>query len=86
MTRPRTRQELLGCRLELGQLTGPDVSGDPMIAKARHVVVHVGDLPAELPVLDRYSGEYLPKGNDHPEAAPIKPYIYAPDSSEPPSM
>ena len=29
-------------------------------ARGRHVVVEVGDLPAGLPVLDRYSGEYLP--------------------------
>jgi hypothetical protein len=67
-------------------LTGPEATGDPMIAKRRHVVVELGDVPASLPVLDRYSGENLPQGNDHPEAAPIKPFIYAPDGSDAPSM
>jgi hypothetical protein len=66
-------------------LTGPDAIGDPMIGAARHVVVEVGDLPAGLPVLDRYSGEYLREGNDHPEAAPIKPFIHASDGPDAPS-
>jgi hypothetical protein len=63
-------------------LTGPDATGDPMIAHGRHVVVDVGDVPAGSPVLDRYSGEYLPEGNDHPEAAPIKPFIHAADGPD----
>jgi hypothetical protein len=66
-------------------LTDPDAAGYPMIARGRHVVVEVGDLPADLPVLDRYSGEYLPEGNDHTEAAAIKPFIYAADAPDPPS-
>jgi hypothetical protein len=45
----------------------------------------VGDLPVDLPVLDRYSGEYLPQGNDHPEAAAIRPFIYEADAPDPPS-
>lgn len=53
-----------------------------MIARDRHVVVEVGDLPAGLPVLDRYSGEYLAEGNDHPETAPIKPFVYAVDGAD----
>ncbi len=63
-------------------LTGADAAGHPMIARGRHVVVEVGDLPAGLPVLDRYSGEYLPEGNDHPETAAIKPFIYAADGPD----
>jgi hypothetical protein len=63
-------------------LTGLDAAGYPMIARGRHVVVEVGDLPAGLPVLDRYSGEYLPEGNDHPEAAPLKPSIYVADGPD----
>jgi hypothetical protein len=63
-------------------LTGPDAAGYPMIAVSRHVVVEVGDIPVGLPVLDRYSGEYLSEGNDHPEAAPIKPFIYAADGPD----
>jgi hypothetical protein len=62
-------------------LTGPDATGEPLIRKSRHVVVDVGDLPAGLPVLDRYAGEYLPEGRDHPETAPIKPFVYVPGSS-----
>jgi len=63
-------------------LTGADAAGHPMIARGRHVVIEVDDLPelpARFPVLDRYSGEYLPEGNDHPETAAIKPFIYAAD-------
>ena len=63
-------------------LTGADAAGHPMIARGRHVVVEVGDVPAALPVLDRYSGEYLPEGNDHPETAAIKPFIYAADGPD----
>lgn len=66
-------------------LTGPDATGDPIVRERRHVVVEVGELPDSLPVLDRYSGEYLPEGNDHPETAPIKPFIYAPDRPNAPS-
>jgi hypothetical protein len=66
-------------------LTGPDAGGYPMIARGRHVVVEIGDLPAGMPVLDRYSGEYLPEGNEHPETAPIKPFIYASDAPDAPS-
>lgn len=51
-------------------------AGYPMIARGRHVVVEIGDMPAGLPVLDQYSGEYLPEGNEHRETAPIKPFIY----------
>jgi hypothetical protein len=50
-----------------------------MITRGRHVVVEVDDLPDRFPVLDRYSGEYLPEGHDHPETAAIKPFIYAAD-------
>jgi hypothetical protein len=60
-------------------LTGADASGHPMITRGRHVVVEVDDLPDRFPVLDRYSGEYLPEGHDHPETAAIKPFIYAAD-------
>ena len=68
-------------------LTGPNATGDPMIRKSRHVVLDLGDVPPDLPVLDRYSGERVPEGDDHhPETAPIKPFIYAPDDSEPPSV
>ena len=67
-------------------LTGPNVEGDPMILKSRHVVLDLGDVPLGLPVLDRYSGERVPGGDDHPETAPIKPFIYAPDDFEPPSV
>ena len=67
-------------------LTGPNVTGDPMIRKSRHVVLDLGDVPPGLPVLDRYSGERVPEGDDHPETAPIKPFIYAPDDFEPPSV
>jgi hypothetical protein len=67
-------------------LTGPDVEGDPMMRKSRHVVLDLGAVPPDLPVLDRYSGERVPGGNDHPDAAPIKPFIFAPDEFEPPSV
>jgi hypothetical protein len=67
-------------------LTGPNVEGDPMIIRSRHVVLDVGDAPSGLPVLDRYSGERVPEGKDHPESAPIKPYMYAPEDFEPPSV
>lgn len=66
-------------------LTGPEAAGYPMIARSRHVAVEVGGLPAGLRVLDRYSGEYLPEGKDHPEVAPIKPFIYAADGPDAPS-
>jgi hypothetical protein len=62
------------------------VTGDPMIRKSRHVVLDVGDAPSGLPVLDRYSGEHVPEGKDHPETAPIRPYIYAPDDVESPPV
>ena len=67
-------------------LTGPNVTGDPMIRKSRHVVLDLGDVPPGLPVLDRYSGERVPEGKNHPETAPIKPFIYAPEDFEPPSV
>jgi hypothetical protein len=67
-------------------LTGPNVEGDPMILRSRHVVLDLGDVPLGLPVLDRYSGERVPEGDDHHETAPIKPFIYAPDDFEPPSV
>lgn len=38
-------------------LTGPEATGDPMIRAHRHVVGDIGDVPASLPVLDRYAGE-----------------------------
>jgi hypothetical protein len=66
-------------------LTGADAAGHPMVARGRHVVVEVDDLPAlpaRFPVLDRYSGEYLPAGNDHPETSAIKPFIYAADGPD----
>ena len=63
-------------------LTGADAAGHPMIARGRHVVIEVDDIPAGLPVLDRYSGEYLPEGNDHPETIAIKPFIYVTDGSD----
>jgi hypothetical protein len=66
-------------------LTGADAAGHPMIARGRHVVVEINDLPnlpARFPVLDQYSGEYLPEGNDHPETAVIKPFIYAVDDAD----
>jgi hypothetical protein len=66
-------------------LTGAAAAGHPMIARGRHAVVEVDDLPdlpARFPVLDRYSGEYLPEGNDHPETAAIKPFIYAADAPD----
>jgi hypothetical protein len=69
-------------------LTGADAAGHPMIARARHVVVEIDDLPdlpARFPVLDRYSGEYLPEGNDHPETTAIKPFMYAADGPDPAS-
>jgi hypothetical protein len=65
-------------------LTGPNVEGDPMIRRSRHLVLDLGDVPLGLPVLDRYSGERVPEGDDHRETAPIKPFIYAPDDFEPP--
>jgi len=41
-------------------LLGPNAeTGELLIAGDRHAVVDVGDAPAGLPVLDRYSGEYL---------------------------
>jgi len=57
-----------------------------MIRAYRHVVVDIGDVPASLPVMDRYAGEYLPEGTDDPETAPLEPSIYVPDSCETPSM
>jgi hypothetical protein len=47
----------------------------------RRVVVDIGDAPS-LPVLDRYSGEYLPEGTDHSDSAPIMPFMYVHDGSE----
>jgi hypothetical protein len=67
-------------------LTGPNVTGDPMIRRSRHVVLDVGDAPPGLPVLDRYSGERVPEGKDHPETTPIRPYIYTPHDFEPPPV
>jgi hypothetical protein len=63
-------------------LTGADAAGHPMVACGRHVVVEVDDPPARFPVLDRYSGEYLPEGNDHPDTAEIKPFEYATDGPD----
>src|SRR3954452_17051456 len=59
-------------------LTGPGASGDPMIARGRHVVLDVGEVPAGPPVLDRYAGEYLSESAtaDHSAMAPIKAFIY----------
>jgi len=56
-------------------LTGPNVTADPMLRKSRHAVLDVGDVPPGMPVLDRYSGERVPEGDDHSETAPIKPFI-----------
>jgi hypothetical protein len=67
-------------------LTGPNAEADPMLLKSRHVVLDLGDVPLGLPVLDRYSGERVPEGDEHPETAPIKPYIYAPEDFEPPPV
>jgi hypothetical protein len=63
-------------------LTGADAALHPMIARGRHVVVEVDDLPARFAVLDRYSGEYLPEGSNHPETAAIKPFVYAADGPD----
>ena len=49
------------------------------------MVLDLGDVPPGLPVLDRYSGDRVPEGDDQPETAPIKPFIYAPDDFEPQS-
>jgi hypothetical protein len=58
-------------------LTGPQSSGDPLIKRHHHVVLDIGDAPARLPVLDRYSGEYLrEEGSEHPNTPPIPPFIY----------
>src|SRR4051812_20571335 len=61
-------------------LTGPLASGDPMIKTGRHVVVDVGDVPAGLPVLDCYAGEYLSEsesvGGKHSKLASIKAFVY----------
>jgi hypothetical protein len=67
-------------------LTGPNAIGDPMLRRSRHVVLDVGDAPPGLPVLDRYSGERVPEGKDHPETTPIRPYIYTPNDFEPPPV
>jgi len=58
-------------------LTGPQASGDPIVRRDHHVVVDIGDAPAGLPVLDRYSGEYLPEGSDHPDTPPSPPSTYS---------
>jgi hypothetical protein len=84
--RDRARPTGIGLFEHRWPLTGPNVTGDPMIRKSRHVVVDVGDAPPCLPVLDRYSGQRVPEGKDHPETAPIRPYIYAPEAFEPPPV
>jgi hypothetical protein len=77
-----TESLVIGVFEHRSPLSGAAASGYPMIARGRHVVVEIGDLPAGLPVLDRYSGEYLPEGNDHPESVPIKPFLYAADGPD----
>lgn len=67
-------------------LTGPNAEGDPMLLKSRHVVLDLGEVPPDLPVLDRYSGERVPEGDLHPETGPIKPFIYVPEDFEPPGV
>lgn len=57
-----------------------------LIARGRRVVVEVDDLPARFLVLDRHSGECLPEGNDHPETAAIKPFIYTADGPDAASL
>lgn len=63
-------------------LTGPEATVEALVRRHRHVVVDIGDAPASLPVLDRYSGEYLPERTDHPDSAPIKPFMYVHDGAE----
>ena len=62
-------------------LTGPEAAGQTLNRTHRRVVVDIGDAPS-LPVLDRYSGEYLPEGTDHSDSAPIMPFMYVHDGSE----
>ncbi len=76
-----TESLVIGLFEHRSPLTGANAAGYPMIAQGRHVVIELGDVPA-LPVLGRYSGEYLPEGNDHPETVAIKPFIYAADAPD----
>jgi hypothetical protein len=52
-----------------------------MMKRGHHVVLDIGDAPARLPVLDRYSGEYLPEGTDRPDTPPIPPSVYLADGA-----
>jgi len=61
-------------------LTGPLASADPMTKAGRHVVVDVGDVPAGLPVLDCYAGEYMSEresvGSSSSKLTSITAFVY----------
>lgn len=82
MTVAVTESLTIGLFEHRSPLTGPEATAEALVRRHRYVVVDLGDAPAGLRVLDRYSGEYLPEGTDHPESAPIKQFMYVPDGSQ----